>query len=614
MSHAVFVLSCLLAGMCAMLASCAAQASSIARSGVEPRVEYVVSLPEPQTQVVEMTLVLRGVTEPAIDLRLPVWRPGRYHILDMAGGIRSALAVDGAGRDLPVRKVDKTTWRIDTQGADEVRFLYSVYANELRMRLRHVDDTHAFLSPSAVFVYEESRRHEPVRIRIDAPAGWRVASGLDPEHDDPRVLTAPDYDVLVDSPLEIGEHERIRFDVDGKPHDIVIWGRGSWDARRLADDFSAIVRAQAEIFGAMPYDRYMFIVHCNPGMGGGTEHLNSTVMGVRPEAFEDDDRYANFLGLVSHEMFHTWNVKQFRPAGIHPYDYMTENYTELLWVAEGTTSYYDDLILARTGLISPSKYFNRLADSIAAHLAAPGRHVQSVAESSFDAWIKFNKPNADAHNATVNFYREGALASLMLDAEIRSRTEHRASLDDLMRELFLRYPLDGPGYTTQDLLALLEAMTSSSFREFFDRYIHGTDDYPLAEALAVFGLELSRADESVSTYLGISGSDRNGAFVVNRVFSDGPAYRAGLNVDDEILAIDGIRVRPSDWDAAVKRLAHDRDVLIMYSRYDVISETLLTPQTRPGGKLRIRQVSEPTQAQQAAYESWIGLDWNPDTR
>lgn len=597
-----------------MLASCAAQASSIARSGVEPRVEYVVSLPEPQTQVVEMTLVLRGVTEPAIDLRLPVWRPGRYHILDMAGGIRSALAVDGAGRDLPVRKVDKTTWRIDTQGADEVRFLYSVYANELRMRLRHVDDTHAFLSPSAVFVYEESRRHEPVRIRIDAPAGWRVASGLDPEHDDPRVLTAPDYDVLVDSPLEIGEHERIRFDVDGKPHDIVIWGRGSWDARRLADDFSAIVRAQAEIFGAMPYDRYMFIVHCNPGMGGGTEHLNSTVMGVRPEAFEDDDRYANFLGLVSHEMFHTWNVKQFRPAGIHPYDYMTENYTELLWVAEGTTSYYDDLILARTGLISPSKYFNRLADSIAAHLAAPGRHVQSVAESSFDAWIKFNKPNADAHNATVNFYREGALASLMLDAEIRSRTEHRASLDDLMRELFLRYPLDGPGYTTQDLLALLEAMTSSSFREFFDRYIHGTDDYPLAEALAVFGLELSRADESVSTYLGISGSDRNGAFVVNRVFSDGPAYRAGLNVDDEILAIDGIRVRPSDWDAAVKRLAHDRDVLIMYSRYDVISETLLTPQTRPGGKLRIRQVSEPTQAQQAAYESWIGLDWNPDTR
>mgnify|MGYP001435104731 CR=1 FL=1 len=612
MSNTVLMLSSLFAATCAILASCATSPAH-ARPGLaraEPRIEYTVSLPEPQTQMVDMTIHLKDVQGPTLDLRLPVWRPGRYHVLDMAGSVRETRATDGAGNALTVEKADKTTWRVTTNGASEVKFTYRIFASELRTRLRHVDDTHAFLSPSAVFVYDESRRGEPLTVRIEAPEDWRVASGLDPIANDPHVLYAKNYDVLVDSPIEIGEHERIQFDVDGKTHDIVIWGRGDWDAKRLADDFAAIVRAQAAMFGNMPYERYMFIIHSNPGMGGGTEHLNSTVMGVRPDAFGDESRYDAFLGLVSHEMFHTWNVKQLRPAGIHPYDYMAENYTDLLWIAEGTTSYYDDLILARTELIDTDEYFKRLAGSVSGYFATPGRNAQSVAESSFDAWIKFNKPDPDAHNSTVNFYREGALVSLMLDAEVRRRTDNRVSLDTVMRDLYERFPLDGPGFTTQDVLASLERLVGSSFDEFFTRYVSGTDEYPLADALDVFGLSLSRSDDEPAAYIGLGTTDRSGSAAVTRVYADGPAYKAGLNVDDEILAIDGQRVRGSDWDAAMKRLTPGQAVMVMYSRYDLIREVLVTPDERPKGGWRIKQVKDPTDAQKAAYEDWIRIPWD----
>jgi predicted metalloprotease with PDZ domain len=409
-------------------------------------VEYHVSLERVHAQLVDVRVEFPARPGEALEFRLPTWRPGKYLILDPSGTIVDLRAEDGAGGTLRVRKLDKSTWRVSPSPTGRVVVSYTIYANSLNDRTRHADDTHAFLSGSSVFIYNERLRSEPVRVRVDRPEGWEVATGLAEDPTRPDAWLAPDYDVLVDSPLEIGEHELIGFSIDGTPHDIVIWGPSEADAERLASDFAAITRVQRDIFegpgGRLPYQRYVFMIHCQPGIGGGTEHLNSTIMHTRPTTFTSDSAYERFLGLVSHEMFHTWNVKRLRPAGLTPYDYQQENYTDLLWVAEGTTSYYDDVTLVRAGLIEPDRYLAIMSRTISNERRRPGGRVQSLADSSYDAWIKYNRSTPHDINATVSFYSKGALVSLMLDMEIRRFTDNRASFDDVLRTLYRRFPLE----------------------------------------------------------------------------------------------------------------------------------------------------------------------------
>ncbi|MCC6283980.1 MAG: M61 family metallopeptidase [Phycisphaerales bacterium] len=592
------------------LPACAAVMVAGRRPVQPPGTDYTIRVAQPQTQMLDVTVELRDLTAGEVELSLPVWRPGRYHVLDLAGAVQEEHAADLEGRALPVRKSDKATWVIDTRGASAIRFSYRVYCNELRTRLRHVDDSHAFISPSAVMVYMPGRRDQPVRVTLDLPEGWRVATGLSPEGTDPRVLVASNYDVLVDSPIEAGEHELIRFDVDGVPHEIAIWGRGHWDAGALARDFGAIVREEARIFGRMPYERFVYIIHAQPGSGGGTEHLNSTVMGADPGAFDDPDRYKNFLGLVSHEMFHTWNVKQLRPRGIHPYDYQHENYTDLLWVAEGTTSYFDDLVLARTGQITVTEYLSRLAGAINANAETPGRHVQSVAQSSFDAWIKFNKPTPNSRNATVDFYREGSLVSLAIDLELRRRTAGEVALDDAMRVMFEKFPLSGTGYTRDDLVECLETLSGGSFADFFSRHVEGTEPIDFASLLAGVGVVLERDKEGEEPWLGADLEDSAGLARVRSLSSEGPAFAAGLIVDDLLVALDGERLRASDLTARLKGLKPGDRVHITYFRYDLLREIDLDLGAKPAGRWVLKQADEPGDDQRRAFEAWLRRGWD----
>lgn len=582
-------------------------------SPAPPRVEYVVTLDEPQTQLVRVTLRLRGPREPEVDVMLPVWRPGRYAINDHAGAVQDVHATDGGANPLPMRKIDKSTWRIARGDADEVIVSYRVYCNEARLRTRHVDATHAFLSPSAVMMYHPPFRDESLTVRIEAPEHWRIACGLDPDPADPRTLRAPNYDVLVDSPIEVGEHDLIEFDVEGVPHEIAIWGRGDWRDRPLAEDFGTIVRAQTAIFERVPYERYVFLIHCQPGFGGGTEHLNSTIMGARPESFEDDDAYQGFLGLVSHEFFHTWNVKQLRPAGIVPYDYQRENYTDLLWFAEGTTSYYDDLTLARTGLIDLDEYLSRLAGQIASVRGTPGRRVQSLSESSFDAWIMFNKRHDHSHNQSVNFYSQGALASLLLDMGLRAGTDNAVTLDLVMREMDRRFPLDAGGFTTDDLVRTISDLCGHDYQPFFDRYVRGTAEYPLEEALEHVGLRLARdADDEVGprATLGIALRDADALAEVSRVDADGPAFIAGLNVGDRVVALDGVALRAGDLDDRLEACSPGESVLVTFLRHDVLHELAVELGERPAGAWKVERMDDATDAQRAAFEAWLGQPWD----
>ncbi len=578
-------------------------------------IEYTVSLNAPQTQMVDIRMIIRKLDGPTVDVAMPVWRPGRYEVLNPAGGVRNVRAATSAGRSLPIVKTDKTTWRITTGGAEEVTVTYRVYANSLGDRTRHVDDTHAFLSGATVFFHVPDRRKDPVLVNVEAFASWKIATGLECTPGNPRQLVAPDYDVLVDSPLEIGLHDLLEFEVNGKTHQIAIWGGAKYDPDKLKTDFSKIIKSQAALFGDMPYRRYVFLIHVGPDASGGTEHLNSTIIQRPRQSLENAEAYPTFLGIVSHEFFHTWNVKQFRPAGIQPYDYTRENYTDLLWVVEGTTSYYGDLTNVRAGITRPDDYLNTLSDAIHAMGNRPGARVQSLAESSFDAWIKFSRSAPEDANFTVSFYDFGALASLLMDMELRSRTGNRISLDDVMREMYRRFPLSGNGYTTGDIIALLETISESQWHDFFARYINGTEEYPFKTALDVVGLELSirpeKKDDPIvqRSYAGLSLADRNGGALVRSVLSDGPAYAAGVMPGDEIVAVNGRRVSAWQFDDWIGLLHPGDTVTLHIIRHDELRTVVFTLAGKPNGRWKVSRVKDPTDSQKAAYRSWLHQEW-----
>ena len=605
-------------------------------------VTYEVILNAPQTQMVEISMSFPSGGDESLEVSLPTWRPGKYSILDPVGTLRSFGAFSASGRALEHKKIAKSTWRIKTSAVDEVTVRYSIYANSLGDRTRHVDATHAFLSGSAVFMYTPKLRMAPVRVRIKAPASWKIAGGLELSQDDPRTLVAPNYDVLVDSPLELGEHDLIRFEAGGKPHEIVIWPRGvRHDAANLIEDFTKIIDAQAAIFGSMPFKRYVFLIHASSRAGGGTEHLNSTIMQTSRTSVEgSEDRsssYKRFLGLVSHEYFHTWNVKALRPVGINPYNYLQENYTDLLWVAEGTTSYYTDLILARNGLNKAQKYVDGLGSSINSSRLKPGTRHQSVSDSSFDAWTTFNERSQDDYNTEVSIYSRGSLVSLALDMELRQRSKGKTDLDAVMRAMFERFPLSGPGYSQADLIAVMDELSSSSFANFFKRHVDGTERLPLEQSLLTVGLELhfkanqderdeeedeeeaegdketpepeADAEPKLKAYLGLRLSSGGSGSNVSRVHSDGPAYSAGILPGDEIIAMNGRRLRSGDLDKRLKRLEPGQTVTLHLLREDDFMEVRIALNGVPDGSWSLRRVKDPSEAQMDAYSDWIGQPW-----
>lgn len=590
----------------------------------EPGVRYTLILDRPQTQTLRVLMEIDRAAGPEVTVQMPSWRPGRYVILDPASEVRWFVARTRDGRELATGKTDKSTWVIQTNApeaaATDLRIEYEIYANELNLRTRHVDASHAFINGATVFMLYPPRREEPVTLRVQAPAGWLVSCGL-PATDD-GMLLAPDYDMLVDCPLEIGRHARLHFQVDGVPHEIAVWGEGKWDAERLRRDFADVVREQASIFGGLPYDKYVFLLHVQPGIGGGTEHYNSTILQTRPSSFDTPDAYLGFLGLVSHEFFHTWNVKRFRPAGIHRYDYSSENYTRSLWVAEGTTSYYDDLTLARVALIDIREYMKRLGSSIEGLRSRPGERVQSLEDSSFDAWIKFNRPGPDRDNTTVSFYGKGALASLVLDMELRRRTGNARSLDDVMRALCQRFPLGGPGYTPEDLVNIASQIAGTDLGPVFAAHIRGTEPLPLEEALGTVGMELYRKPVKDSWddeegrrpreqrgYLGLNVVAGAAGARVRSALEDGPAFEAGIIADDEIVAIDGRRVDTGNFGRLERDIEPGQRVELTLFRRERLMTVALQAAARPNSTWSVRLVAQPSPDQIAAFEKWMDQPW-----
>ncbi|HJZ86488.1 MAG TPA: PDZ domain-containing protein [Polyangia bacterium] len=538
---------------------------------------------------------------------LPAWSPGSYLVRDYARHVRAVQA------DAPVRKLDKQTWSVDSEGAGSVRLRYQVYAHELTVRTSHVDGRHAFLHGPSLLMYVPERLREPAQLELSAPAGWQVLTALP---GDGRLFHADDYDHLIDAPIELSPAlVRVGFDAAERPHEIAICGLGDGpiDGPGLARDVSAIVGCAADLFGGLPYERYLFLLHLAPApQPGGLEHRNSAALLAAPGSFRPRKKYEELLELFAHEHFHAWNVKRIRPAALGPFDYTRESYTRALWVMEGVTSYYDRHLLVRAGLLPAQRYLDKLGEELARLRQIPGRLVQSLEEASFDAWIKFYKPDEATPNSTVSYYLKGGLTAVALDLTVRSASGGTRSLDDGMRLLWQRYGRAARGFDDDDVQALLEEATGVALGSFFDAYVRGRTELDLERVLATAGLKVeppapSEPAEPEAGYLGVQtreiGSGRSQVAVT---LAAGPAERAGLYPGDELVALDGLRV---DERTLRDRLATRRPgerVRLHLLRRDELVELEVELGRRPPDALTVKPDPAAPAPARALYQAWLG--------
>lgn len=511
---------------------------------------------------------------------LPAWIPGSYMIREFARNI-VRIRAERAGAAVALTKLDKHTWRA-APGAGALTLHYEVYAWDLSVRAAHLDQTHGFFNGTSVFLRVVGQEATAHQVDIQRPADtaartWRVATSMK-EAGAKRygfgTYGAANYDELIDHPVEMGNFELATFEAHGIPHDIVITGRvPNLDMARLQADLKAICETQIAFFEPLtkraPLERYVFMTMAVGDGYGGLEHRASTALicaradlptTANQKPGEPGEGYLQFLGLCSHEYFHTWNVKRIKPAVFAPYDLQVENYTPLLWLFEGFTSYYDDLMLVRAGIIGETTYFKLQAKAVGGVLRGSGRLKQSVAESSFDAWSKYYRQDENSPNAIISYYTKGSLIALAFDLTIRAKTGGAKSLDDVMLALWERYGRDfypsvGRGVTEHEVEALFDEVSGLKLRNLFERYVRGVEDLPLAKLYAPFGVKLvdERKTGKASLDAGI-GRDPLGA-KLTQVHEGGAAHLAGLSALDVIIAIDGLRVNgnPSNVDALLAR-------------------------------------------------------------
>jgi len=585
-------------------------------------IAYRIAMPEPASHLFEVEITVSGLKQPACDFVLPTWTPGSYLIREFARHVRDFSAATPTGKALPWKRLDKTTWRVESANSDSVIVRYRVYACELTVQTSHLDTTHAYFNGTTVFMYLDGAKAEPCLLTVVPPSHWEVTTGLDPVPGRPNTFRASNYDHLVDCPVEAGTHRLFLFTVAGKTHRVAIWGRGNEDETRLIADMQRIVETQATMFHGLPYNHYTFIVHLVDKAWGGLEHRNSTSLITPRYTFRPEKEYHRWLGLVSHEFFHVWNVKRILAAVYWPtYDYVNESYTNLLWVHEGLTSYYDELTLCRSGLISPKRYHEHLAESIRKHHEQPGRLVQSAEESSFTTWIKFYRQDANFWNTGISYYQRGSLIGLCLDLEIRRRTANACSLDDVMRYLYSRYYEEGLGLPEGAFQAAVETVAGSSFSDFFARYAAGTEELPFEAALATVGLELTKTydipeeerellsgeakpETGPLADIGLRLKTEAGRTLIAAIPSTGPAYLSGLSPDDELVAINGFRVDEKSLPVRLRDWQPGDRVVVSVFRRDELLHFPVTLAEKPLDKYQIAPVGEPTDAQKAAYQAW----------
>jgi predicted metalloprotease with PDZ domain len=467
-------------------------------------------------------------------------------------------------------------------------------------------DRHAFWNNAATLMYVDGQLSAPSIVRVVPFGDWKVATGLPAVAGQPNTFSAENFDILYDSPVEVGNFKTLTFEVKGVPHRIVIDGEGNYDAERVRRDVQKIVETQVETMGGeIPYRDYTFLLHVHPAGGGGLEHLNSTALIVTRFSFSPAS-YPDFLSLVSHEFFHLWNVKRIRPDALGPFDYTKENYTRLLWVAEGITAYYEALFLRRAGLISDRDFLGSLAGTIRDVQARPGRLVMSAEEASFDAWIKYYRQDENSANSQISYYDKGALLGLLLDLQIRKMSNGARSLDDVMRYLYTEFFKKSRNYSPADFQRACEMMAGASLEDFFTRYVRGREELPYDSILGNVGLRLEPASGPERSYLGADLAQDNDRLIVRRLYSGSPAYEQGLNANDQIVALDNLRVNRDQFSQRLSEKRPGDTARVTVFRADELRNFDIKLGGIVDMSYRPIPVAQPTAEQSRLYQGWLG--------
>ena len=593
-----------------------------------PMIRYRIDVVDVHAHLFDVSLVVPAPTA-ELRLSLPVWIPGSYLVREFARHLQGLQATQG-GRAVALTQIDKCTWVARCEGRGALTLRYRVYAFDASVRTAWLDSQRGFFNNTSLCLRVEGREHEPHELQIGTlPRGWQVATAMTAVEVDARgrgSYRAADYDELVDHPFELGVFWRGAFKAHGVPHQFVVAGaqpgfdgeRLLADSQRICEQQIALWHGQADAAGKTrvkkpPFAAYLFLLSATDEGYGGLEHRASTAL-IAPRrdlpradtpAAALPDGYLQLLGLISHEYFHTWNVKRLKPQPFTAYDYTRENHTELLWFFEGFTSYYDDLVLVRAGLIDATRYLRLLAKTVNQVLGTPGRAVQSVAQASFDAWTRYYRPDENSVNATVSYYTKGALVALCLDLTLRQ--EGRTTLDAVLRALWARSGAASGrgGITEADLLDVLQALAGRSFEAELQAWVHGTDELPLLALLARFGVVGKQDVPSVAQRLGARMADSAGVLKLQSVLRGGAAERAGLAAGDELLAVNGWRVRRADDLLPAGAFAGPADLLA--ARDQRLLTLRLQAHREPAeGAVQLTPMPAPEAAAAARRAAWLG--------
>ena len=605
-----------------------------AKSHSAPRVHYNIKIESPHSHYAKVTLRIEDVKPGALDIYRPIWTPGSYLAREFAKNVESANAIGltadeskmvfaekpiNFGKTVEFTKTSKNTWRVIVpKGIQSIEFSYLVYCFELSVRTSFIDDDQALLNMASVLMTVKGSEHLGGDLSIDHPLRWfNYATALDADAEEVMLITKPteaelksaltrinftypNFDDLVDAPLQLGNFPVFKFDVNGVPHEVAMVGRNNADLEKLRGDMQLMCRTMAKVVNDHPCKRYTFIVQNVENGGGGLEHKNSTVLMMSRWAYTDAARYKGFLGLVAHEYFHLWNVKRIRPIELGPFKYGEENYTSMLWLAEGITSYYDEIALMRAGIVTRKEFLGTMAGYVNAHENRMGARVATISEMSHDAWIKEYRPNENSKNSTYSYYSKGVIVGFLFDAWIAASTNGSKHLDDVMQYLWRTHYKnkalgeEGAGITEKDFLNAVKTVILSgkgnpdagkgsefTFDQFAKQLLHSTEIPDYSGLMKAAGIDI-KITESQSKKFGLTCELSNGRTVVKGIHAHPTAagFQLGVNVNDELIALNGVRIENNIDDLFLK-LGEPKELTLVVNRAGLLREIKGTFSTFP---------------------------------
>ncbi|MEY4792367.1 MAG: hypothetical protein RIT34_1174 [Bacteroidota bacterium] len=559
---------------------------------------YHLSMPQPNSHYFAVKIDVKGNTANTQEFKLPVWTPGSYLVREFSKNLNQVKAIDINNKELVVNKKTKNAWEIQCAGQENFTIFYEVYAFELSVRTPYLDNTHGFVAGAAVFMYTEATKNQRGLLKVYPHQSFKKVSTALPSADFKTELgcfnfTFEDYDQLVDCPIEIGNQQEFDFMAAGIRHRVAMYGEANYNVVQLQQDMAKVVQAATDVFGSNPNKDYLFIIHNVTDGQGGLEHKNSCVLSVNRWSYAGSN-YTGFINLVAHEYFHLWNVKRIRPIELGPFNYDQECYTSLLWVMEGITSYYDELLLRRAGFYTKEEFLSKMQSQINYVEGSPGSRVQPVAHASFDAWIKAYRPNENSSNTTMTYYSRGAVLGAVLDAYLIQKSNKKRSLDGFMQLLYNKYALElKRGFTEAEFEQELSTYCGEDMHAFFANYVNGTQIIPYQKYLEPMGLTVKDVTSS-QTSIGAT-FDGNEVVKVKAVRRGSAAEEAGLSVGDEVLICNGYRINKDMLEGMLNSLSSGESMMLTVARDEKVFQVkfIMKNYTKPQFSIQIKDANAP---------------------